>query len=191
MNEEAATEAPPRRRRRRPGCLLTLALVVVAVTGLVIAIGFAFDQGDSARRPTTEFEAGNADGFPAPSVNQFEPQRLFITRLADGSFIALYDESSRQQELGSDCRVIYDETAGLGNVEPLPGLRGAFVEECEGSRAVWRADGMYVSGNAYGPLDRFGTRVDADGHLIVDMSSRACLRSRGVIGVGPFDEKRC
>ena len=39
--------------------------------------------------------------------------------------------------------------------------------------------------------DRFGTSVDGAGHLIVDTSSRTCTRSRGVIGVPPFDERTC
>ncbi len=56
---------------------------------------------------------------------------------------------------------------------------------------MWRADGAFAFGADYGNLDRFNTSVDGAGHLIVDTSSRSCTRSRGVIGVPPFDEKTC
>ena len=70
-------------------------------------------------------------------------------------------------------------------------MSGAFVEDCNGSRAVWRPDGMFAFGNGYGDLNRYDTHIDGNGHLIVDTSSRTCTRSRGVNGVPPFEQQRC
>ena len=189
MNESDSAGAPP--GRGRLGCLLRLSVVVLAVVALVVAIGFLFDQGSGSVKPATGYDAGAASGYQSGSVVYAEAQHLFIVRLQDGTFVALYDKSSKQQELRGDCRVSFDDTASTGTLAPLPGITGAFVENCDGLRAVWRADGTFAFGAGYGNLDRYNTSIDGAGHLIVDTSSRACTRSRGVIGVPPFDEKTC
>ncbi|MDP9238467.1 MAG: hypothetical protein M3P30_13920 [Chloroflexota bacterium] len=180
--------------RRRPaliGCFARLLVVAVVLVALVVAIGFAFDQGDEATQPQQGFDAGRAADYQRATVSQLEAQHVFITRLQNGDFIALYDLSPRQQELGGDCRLIYEDTAGVGTLDQLPGITGGIVEDCNNSRAVWRADGTYAFGVGYGNLDRFRTSIDADGNLIVDTGSRTCTRSRGVIGVAPFDLRTC
>lgn len=177
------------------GCLLRVALVIALLTGLVVLIGTIFDQGDGASQPVRGFVAGPAENFQLADVNYFEQQHAFVVRLQDGAFIALYDRSPRRQELqgGTDCRVFYDETAAIGTLEQLPGMRGALVEDCDEARTVWRVDGAFAFGAGYEgvPLDRFATRVDRDGRLIVDTRSRTCTRSRGAPGLGPFVEQRC
>ena len=178
-------------KRRRAGCLRWAVVVVAAVAGVVVAIGFIFDQGDSAKQPERGYNAGPASGFQPATVNFIEAEHLYVVRLQDGSFIALYDKSPKQQELGSDCRVSFDDNAGIGSLDPLPGLSGGFAENCGNARAVWRADGSFSFGASYGTLDRFNTHTDGNGNLIVDTDSRTCTRSRGVIGVPPFDEKTC
>ncbi len=65
------------------------------------------------------------------------------------------------------------------------------MEDCNNARAVWRVDGAFSFGNSYGDLDRFNVRTDARGNVIVDTESRSCTRSRGVIGIAPFDARRC
>ena len=90
-----------------------------------------------------------------------------------------------------DCRVAFDESTEPTGMEQLPGFRGAFVEDCDEQRTVWRADGELASGAGYGRLDRFPTSIDANGDLIVDITQRTCTRSRGVVGVPPFDEQTC
>jgi hypothetical protein len=188
------TEEHAEKTSRRPslgGCLVRLLVVVAVLTAIVVAIGFAFDQGDKAEQPQTGIDAGPAEGYQRATVSQLEAQHVFITRLQNGDFIALYDLSARQQELGGDCRLIYEDTAGVGTLDQLPGISGAIVENCNNVRAVWRADGTYAFGVGYGNLDRFATSIDAAGNLIVDTSSRSCTRSRGVIGVAPFDAKTC
>ena len=177
------------------GCLLRAVIAAAAITGIVVAIGTVFNEGDDADQPVHGFLAGNVTTFPPGSVNYFEQQHVFLTHLPDGGFVALYDRSSRQQELKGDCRVHYEDAAGTGTLEPLPGTTGALVEDCNSGRAVWRVDGTFAFGNGYGDLDRFDVRIGANGDLhpdvIVDTESRSCTRSRGVIGIAPFDVRRC
>lgn len=173
------------------GCLLRAAIAVAIGIALVIAIGFAFDQGDNADQPQNGYDAGLADGYTPGTVSYLEAQHIFVTRLPDGGFIALYDLSTHQQELGGDCRLQFQDAAGVGTLDPLAGMTGAIVEECNGIRAVWRADGRYAFGADYGDLDRFDTSVNTAGHLVIATDSRSCTRSRGVIGVAPFEKRRC
>jgi hypothetical protein len=189
MNETDAGEAP--RPRRRFGCLARLAIFVIVATAIVVGIGTLFNQGNNATLPSKSFDAGPASGFQPATVVQFEPQHLFIVRLQDETFIALYDKSPKQQELHSNCRISFDDAALTGNLPPLPGITGAFVENCDGMHAVWRADGTFAFGASYGNLDRYPTSVDASGHLNVDISTRTCTRSGGVIGIPPFVVQVC
>jgi len=186
-----AGDKEPTVRRRRFGCLLRIAAVALAGTAIVVAIGFLFDQGRDAKQPEHGYDAGTAAAYKPATVVYVEAQHVYIVRLEDGSFLALYDKSSKQQELRSDCRVTFDDGATTGNLDPLPGISGGLVENCDGLRAVWRADGVFAFGAGYGNLDRFPTTVDGNGDLIVDTTTRTCTRSRGVIGVPPFDERTC
>lgn len=189
MNETDAAEAD--RPRRRFGCLVRIVVVAVVATAIVVGIGTLFNQGNNATLPARSFDAGVANGFQPATVVQFEPQHLFIVRLQDGTFIALYDKSPKRQELRSNCRVSFSDAATPGTLAPLPGITGAFVENCDGLHAVWRADGTFAFGASYGNLDHYPTSVDASGHLIVDISTRTCTRSGGVIGIPPFVVQKC
>jgi hypothetical protein len=189
MNE--AGEGDPSVRRRRFGCLPRVAAFALIGTAIVVGIGFLFDQGDSARQPDHTYDAGPASAYQSGTVVYAEAQHLYVVRLKAGDFMALYDKSPKQQELRSDCRVTFDDSATTGMLDPLPGLTGGFVENCSGMHAVWRADGVFAFGASYGNLDRFPASVDGNGHLIIDTSTRTCTRSRGVIGVPPFDAGTC
>jgi len=186
------TDAPSERPRRpRLGCLVRIAVVVLVLVGIVVAIGEIFDQGPNADQPVHGYDAGPLDAYQPATVSYLELQHLYVVRLPDGRVEALYDRSARQQELGGDCRVRYDETAPLEGINPIEGMRGAFVEDCDDLRTVWRVDGALASGAGYGDLDRFDTKVDAQARLIIDTESRSCTRSRGVAGVAPYDSTRC
>jgi hypothetical protein len=189
VSEGAATA--PKTGTGRAGCLLRAGVAILVAIGIVVAIGTVFNEGDNADQPVHGFVAGKADALPPGSVNYFEQQHIFLTHLPDGEYIALYDRSTRQQELNGDCRVHYEDTAGIGTLDPLPGVRGALVEDCNNARSVWRVDGEFAFGNGYGDLDRLNTRIDAQGQIVVDTDSRSCTRSRGVIGIAPFDVRRC
>lgn len=191
MNEPVPADVS---RRHRLGCLAWLTIVVLAVLvviGIVVGIGSFFNQGRGSVQTQSAFDAGEASAYQDASVVYVEAQHLYIVRLQSGTFIALYDKSSKQQELRSNCRVSFDDTATPGKLAPLPGIVGAFVENCDGQHAVWRADGRFAFGADYGNLDRYQTRIDRAGHLMVDTSTRTCTRSRGVIGVPPFDVTTC
>lgn len=181
----------PRTGRFSFGCLVAIAIVLVIAIAAIVAIGFALDQGDSATQPSTSLDAGPAENYQPASVTYLEQDHVYVVRRQDGDFYALYDLSSRQQELHGNCRVRYDEQASIAHLEPLPGISGAFVEDCEVGHTAWRVDGEYAFGGGYGNLDRFDTHVDANGHLIIDTGSRTCTRSRGVPGQPPYDERRC
>lgn len=191
MTTENEPPAPGKRPRTPAGCLLRVLIAIIVAVAIVIAIGFAFDQGDNADQPETGFNVGPAAGYQSGTVSYLEAEHIFVTRLTSGEVMALYDLSTRQQELGGDCRLHYEDVAVTGTLEPLPGISGAIVEDCNNIRAVWRADGVYAFGVGYGDLDRFATHVSPAGDLIVDTSSRSCLRSRGVAGVPPYDARQC
>lgn len=183
-----------RRARRRPGCAGcagigagTLALLV----GLVVLTGTLLDQGGGG--PARSYNAGAVSSYETPSVVHLEQQHVFVVRMPDGAFRALYDRSPRQQELDGSCRIRFDDNASIGTLEPVPGIRGAFVEDCDDRRTVWRADGTFAFGAGYEgvPMDELRTSVNDAGELIIDLSGRTCHRSRGVIGVAPFDRERC
>ena len=184
----------PRGRPRAWGCLWRLAIVVVVLVGIGVALSFAFDQGSKEPQPAAQYNAGTADGYPTAMVFPIEEAHMFLTRLQDGSFIALYDKSPKQQELGGDCRVHFDPTSPTGSAKQLPGFTGGFVEDCPpAAPTVWLADGSFAFGAGYPgvPLDRFDTHIDSEGDLIVDLDSRSCTKSRGAPGLPPFDRERC
>jgi hypothetical protein len=168
-----------------------MVLAIAAGIAMIIVIGETFDQGDSARTPPREFDAGPAENYEPGDLTEVAPERLWIVRLEDGEFIALYNKSPKQQQLGSNCRVRFDENAQLIGLPQLPGFSGAFVEQCDGLTATWRADGRFAGGAGYGDLDRFETSVDEEGRLIVKTNTRTCTKSRGVPGLPPYDVQTC
>ncbi len=194
FNETNDAAVKPTRRRLpggRSGCLVRGLIGIAVLVALVIAIGEIFDQGKDANQPLRSYNAGLAAEYQRGDVNYIDLEHVFLVRLPDGEFLAFYDKSSRQQELNGSCRITYDENAGVGTLEPVPGIGGAFVEDCEGSRVVWRVDGKYSFGNGYGPLDELKTSIDDNGDLIIDTSSRSCTRSKGVPGFAPFEARTC
>ena len=183
---------PPRRLPALGGCLVRGLAVIVAAIVLVVVIGETFDQGRKAGAPPQGFTVpGLAEDYERGDVNYFDLEHVFVVRFPDGTFRAYYDRSSKRQELGGDCRIEYHEMALPGRLEQITGMRGAFVEECEGVRAVWRVDGRLATTSSYGDLNRFATRITDDGELFVDTSERNCTQSVGVPGIEPFEEKTC
>ena len=148
-------------------------------------------KATTPRFPGGGFDAGPALAYEPGTVNHLPDEHAWVVRLPDGTLYVFYDRSSKQQELGGECRIVYDETAPLGAANQVPGMVGAFVEDCEGARTVWRVDGQLAFGAGYGNLDRFDTHEDSNGHLVIDTGSRSCTRSRGAPGIPPFDEERC
>ena len=149
----------------RRGCATWFVVAVLAVVGIVVAIGETFDEGDTPGGAASGFDAGPVDAFPSGDVQDYTAQEhLYVVRLPDGEFLAIYDKPTKQQEQGGDCRVTFQEKAAIGALAPIPGLSGAFVADCEDARAVWRPDGAFAFGSSYGDLDRFDTHIDEAGH---------------------------
>jgi hypothetical protein len=180
-----------RDRASMRGCLLYgFGGIIAAVAIFILLIEFVGD--DAASTPQQEFIAGPAEEFALADVNAFDLEHILLVRYANGDFRAFYDRSSKQQEIpGEDCIVTYDETATPGTLEQIEGMRGAFVEVCEGARSVWRVDGAYSFGSNYGNLDEFQTRIDDAGNIVVITQTRTCTRSAGVPGIPPFIEQQC
>jgi len=180
------------RRALSPGCFIWGAGIATALFLAVWISGLIFSEADEGAGPGARgINVGPADEYALGDVNEFDQERLFLVRLPNGEFMAFSSMSARQQELNGSCRIYYDETATPGAVAQISGMRGAFVEECEGNRAVWRVDGAFAFGAGYGDLDRFQVVVDDAGDLRIDTSERTCTRSRGVPGIPPFEVRRC
>jgi len=193
MNDDSVVNASER-RSSWPGCAGRAILALGAVIALMFAITFiggALDSSDNPDDPPLILNAGRADEYARSDVTYFDLQHVYIVRFDDGSFAAFYDRSPKQQELNSDCRIRYDESRLPHGLEQLEGFSGSFTETCNELTTTWRVDGRLASGAGYGNLDRFQTSVDANGDLLVDLSERTCTRSRGVVGIPPFDETTC
>ena len=186
-----AAVAPSKRRMSRGGCAL-IAIGALAVSIVLILLGIEFLGSDTPGDGNARFVTlGEAEAFPRSDVQFFEQENIYVVRTADGEFLALYNKAPRQQQPAKDCRVVWDESAQLNTLPQLEGFRGAFVDSCEGTRAVYRADGEFAFGAGFGRLDRFETRVTADGELQANLAERTCIRSAGVPGVPPFEERTC
>jgi hypothetical protein len=170
--------------------LAATVLAFVVLVSLVI-IGLVYDSADEGSGAPGGLNVGPAEEYARGDVNHFDRDHVFLVRYSDGTFDAFYDKSARQQELNGSCRIAFDETAIPGTLPQIDGMRGAFVEGCDERRSVWRVDGSLAFGNSYGDLDRFATRVDENGDLIIDTSERTCTRSKGVPGIPPFETDRC
>ena len=92
--------------------------------------------------------AGKVDDFPPGSVTHISNGRFYLTRLADGGFLALYQ---RCTHLG--CNVPWDLTAG------------AFICPCHNSQ--FTPDGTLTNPPAPRPLDLFPITLE-NGEIKVD-----------------------
>jgi hypothetical protein len=186
-----APRLPPWRRACSVGCVLWGAGVAIVLSTVFIILGLATGGDDGGSAGAGGFNAGPATGYAFADVNEFDEERLFLVRLPDGEFRAFSNLSARQQELGGSCRIYFDEAAQPGNIAQVTGMRGAFIEDCENTRTVWRVDGVLAFGAGYGDLDRFPVNVDQAGDLRIDTSERTCTRSKGVPGIPPFETRTC
>jgi cytochrome b6-f complex iron-sulfur subunit len=92
--------------------------------------------------------AGAVTDFPPGSVTHISNGRFYLSRLADGGFLALYQ---RCTHLG--CNAPWDQT------------QGALICPCHSSR--FSADGSVLNPPAPRPLDTFPVSI-LDGMVIVD-----------------------
>jgi len=99
----------------------------------------------------TKVIAGQVDEFAPGTVNHIQQGRFFISRLEDGSFLALWH---RCTHLG--CTIPWREEEGRFN--------------CPCHSSIFNTVGEVVSGPAPRPMDLFPIQIE-EGQLIVDTSS--------------------
>lgn len=160
-------------------------MVVVAVLGIgAIVFVFLFTSSGSN---TGEIVLRPADSYAMGSV-EFVPERNFFLVRLPGGFLALADmDAANRSAEGRRCRVSIvqgDDPALPGLLEDFEENQGAaaegttllFRETCNG--AVFDVTGQRIDAN--GPnLDRYATRVNDDGELVVNVSRKECSESTG------------
>lgn len=156
-------------------------LAVLAVIGFFALIGGCIvfaesgaNDGTVTLRPAASYEPG--------TLEYITRSNFYILTQADGSFLAFSDlDAANRANQGRRCRVTQlPQTTAL---QPLldkykdrisPEARGAtviFQESCFG--AYYDLVGTRLDAN--GPnLDRYETRVDGQGMLVVDTRERTC-----------------
>jgi hypothetical protein len=165
-----------------------LVLGLSAILLFLAAVGlFLYLKPGGSSDPTLEelpvFVAGPVDGFEPGSVSYFVLEHVYIVRMMDEAFLALYDLGPSGQAAVKqgdeaaleECRVQFiDDENGLTNLgTPPQGFEGkVFWEPCRGN--VWDAAGRLLTGPADGDLDRFPLGV-VDGIVQVDVSNRRCM----------------
>jgi len=160
-----------------------LLLGVAAILSFFAAVGLILylKPGDSSPAPAI-FVAGPVEGFMPGSVSYFEHEHVFIVRLTDGAFLALYDLGPKMQswvERGTldklNCRAHEGELPD--GIAEQPGLpvgfeKTGFIQPCAGG--YWDATGKGIWGPLNGDLDRFPVSV-VDGIVRVDLANRRCM----------------
>jgi hypothetical protein len=160
-----------------------------AIATFFVAVGLLlyFKPGSGSPAPDI-FVAGPVDGFKPGTLTYFQSEHVYVVRLMDGAFIALYDLGPRMQALFNDsqdpiwlqCRVaIVEQDAGLFTAlgTAPPGFEGVVLREpCHG--ATWDAAGLRLFGPATGDLDRFPVTVVGD-KVHIDVGARRCVNPIG------------
>lgn len=164
-----------------------LAAVGVLALLSLVAVAAYLDPGDVGK--PGRFVAGRVDDLQPGSVRYFEGEHFYLVRLADGSFLALYDIDRHRQILSVGatgdprfgCRVRAMSAAtneGVANIlrasgTVVPGFEGqAFRTPCTG--ATFDMTGRRLFGPAPTDLDRFPVRTLAGGFVEVNLASRQC-----------------
>jgi len=137
--------------------LLAIGVGVPLLLGLVLASAVAISWlTGSEYEPPKTLEAGRADDYVIAAPKLFEEDDLWVVRLLDGGFLALYDR-------------------GLERGCPLQWRRefdfmdrsGWFVDACTGS--AYDVTGRCFSDACRGrPLDRYSVETNG-GNVVVDL----------------------
>ena len=129
-----------------------IGLGIPLLAGLVIAIGAAISWlGADYKRPE-QIEAGRADDFAIGSRTYFKEEQVWLVRLPDGAFAALYDRDPE-----SSCAVSFRFDY------EFMGRKGWFRDACHGS--VYDLAGRCFDGPCQRDLDGF--TVDTSGGNVV------------------------
>ena len=187
-------ELGPRMRARPPvalGCAAAIAVVVAIIA--IVAFGVTYLESGADSQEVT---LGLRDSYALGTVTPIPTERLFVVRLAEGTFLALADLDDAARAAGRQgCRV-----APIPRDDPrLPQLLAAHETRvspaasglqllfagCEG--AIYDVTGLRIDGDGAN-LDRYAISSDRDGHLTVDLQDRTCSERSGE---QPFQEVAC
>ncbi|MGH2668392.1 MAG: hypothetical protein ACRDH5_04605 [bacterium] len=137
--------------------LLAIGVGVPLLLGLVLASAVAISwlTGSEYERPL-DLEAGRAGDYAIAAPKLFEEDDVWVVRLLEGDFLALYDRG-----LESGCPLQWRSEFGFMD------RTGWFVDACTGS--AYDLTGRCFSEACRGrPLDRFSATLDGD-NVVVDL----------------------
>ena len=95
--------------------------VAIVITLLVVAIGFAFDQG-SERAVGRRYDGGPADEYQEALVIPVSDEHMFITRLQDGSSSPCTTSRRANRSCAAIAASQWDPTAPTGGAAQLAGF---------------------------------------------------------------------
>lgn len=142
----------------RPGWrrLLAFGLGVPLLLGLVLALGAVISSLSGGYEPPDTLNASRADDYPVGAPKLFEDDDVWLVRLPQDDFVALYDRG-----LESGCPLQWRRDFEFMD------RRGWFVDACNG--AAYDLTGRCFSDICRGALlDRFAVNVER-GNVIVDL----------------------
>ena len=162
--------------------LLGVGAILVFFSSVGLFLYFKPGGSTPAEREPPIFVAGPIDGFEPGSVSYFKLDHVYIVRMQDDAFLALYDLGPNIQamlkagdEAALECRVEFiEDENGLARLgDPPPGFEDRiFIESCQGN--AWDAMGRHLTGPGEADLDRFPLGV-VDGVVRVDVTNRRCM----------------
>jgi len=142
----------------RPGWrwLFAIGLGVPLLLGLVLALGALISSLSGGYEPPDTLEAGRADDYSVGAPKLFEDDDVWLVRLPQDEFVALYDRG-----LESGCPLQWRRDYNFLK------RTGWFVDACNG--AAYDLTGRCFSDPCRGRLlERFAVNVERD-NVIVDL----------------------
>lgn len=179
----AQTPPPAIRPPVMLGCTAIVAaagLVVLAVILGAVFLDSGADSGDVVLEPA---------GFYSPgSVTRIADRGFYVVRLPDGTVLALSDlDAANRAASDRRCRVAVIAAGDPALPALLARYRNSFSDAAAGASLVFREDchgALYdpagIRLDADGPnLDRYVTKTNGDGRLVVSLARRTCTRRDG------------
>jgi nitrite reductase/ring-hydroxylating ferredoxin subunit len=160
----------------RPGWrwLLAIGLGVPLLLGLVLAVGVLISLLSNGYEPSDTLGAGRVSAFTVGAPRLFEEEDIWVVRMSEGEFAALYDRG-----LESGCPLQWRREFEFMS------RRGWFVDACTGS--AYDLTGRCFSDPCRSALlDRFAVTVESD-NVTVELrrSERALPADANATPVNP------
>ena len=172
---------------RRPpvllGCVGVVVFVGIVVVLAVAAAGF-FESGANSGKLTL----ASAESYANGSVEFVAQRNFFLSRLGDGSFMALSDlDTANRANQQRRCRVAPITRSDPKLPQLLASYAGRMSAKATGATLLFREDcnlavydvtGVRLDGEGAN-LDRFPVEIDSTGRVTVDVSRRICTKRDG------------